>query len=96
MEIPEDDVGVELMNERFREMGILIADEDGYKIDPEFVKRIDDAVRRELGADISAEDPAYRRAVVAELKSMGIPAGFEDFVGSWVVHAKRVESWDDE
>jgi predicted amino acid-binding ACT domain protein len=94
MELPEDDVGVELMNQRFSEMGILVADEDGYKVSSEFLKRIHEAVLERLGQDVEVTSSEYRQAILEELKTMGIPAGFEEVLTNWVVHAKRIEQWE--
>lgn len=94
MELPEDDVGVELMNERFREMGILTEDEDGYRVNPEFLDRIHNAVIERKG-DVNVNSEAYREGVLAELKTMGIPADFEQVLANWVIHAKRSADWEE-
>ncbi len=94
MELPSDDVGIELMNARFQEMGILVADAHGYHVAPEFLARIERAVRRSHPhADVN--DPEFRRAVVRELHQMGVPAGFEEILANWVVHALRSRDWDE-
>lgn len=94
MELPEDDVGVELMNDRFREMGILIADDDGYRINPEFLDRIHNAVTQKTG-DVDVNSQEYREGVLAELKTMGIPGDFEQVLANWVIHAKRSADWEE-
>lgn len=95
MDLPEDDVGIELMNQKFEEMGILIETPDGYQVAPEFISRIDDAVRRDA-PDADVNDPAYREAVLDELKAMGIPSGFEPLIANWVIHDLRSREWDEE
>ena len=94
MEIPQDDVGIELMNARFLEMGILVAGPDGYDVAPEFVARIENAVRRTL-PHVEVDSPPFRAAVLEELRAMAIPHGFEPIVANWVVHALRVRTWSE-
>lgn len=95
MKIPEDDVGVELMNAKFRDMGVLVATDMGYRVAPEFLDRVESAVRRRIGDDVSAEDPRFKEAVVEELEGMGIPDGFEPILANWVVHELRLRLWSD-
>ena len=95
MDIPEDDVGIELMNQRFQEMGVLVETDDGYKVAPEFVARIDAAVRKRL-PDADVNGPEYRDATMHELRNMGIPSGFEPLIANWVIHDLRVREWDDD
>lgn len=95
MDLPDDDVGIELMNEKFAEMGVLVAHEDGYDVDPAFAERIDRTVReKQPGVDVN--EPAYREAVIEELQATGIPSGFEPIVANWVVHAIRIKDWDED
>lgn len=93
MELPEDDVGVEMMNKRFMEMGILVETDDGYQVNPEFLERIHTAAIQRAG-DVEVTSGEYRNAILEELKTMGVPAGFEEVLTNWVVHAKRIEEWD--
>lgn len=93
MEIPDDDVGIELMNETFRDMGILVEGEWGYEVARDFRDRIEDVARREA-PEAAPDDPEFRDVVVAELKSMGIPPGFEPILANWVIHAIRIQDWD--
>ncbi len=92
MELPDDDVGIELMNERFQEMGILVEDEDGYHVSKEFLDRIHEAVIQRAG-DVDVNSAEYREAILAELDTMGVPAGFENILANWIIHAKRIQGW---
>ncbi|MBW3582869.1 MAG: hypothetical protein KY455_07200 [Euryarchaeota archaeon] len=94
MELPEDDVGIELMNARFRDMGILVETDDGYQVSPEFVSRMETAVEARV-PDAEPDDAAYREAVTEELKGMGVPNGFEGILTNWVVHAIRKREWEE-
>lgn len=94
MELPEDDVGIELMNERFKEMGILIEDDDGYHVSKEFLDRLHKAVMDRVG-DVDVNSPEYRQGILAELDTMGVPAGFESILANWIIHAKRIQDWDE-
>lgn len=92
MDLPEDDVGIELMNAKFSEMGILVADEDGYQVAPEFLERIEKATAKQHG-DLEIGSPEHRLAIRKELDGMGVPAGFEDILTNWIVHALRSRDW---
>lgn len=95
MDLPEDDVGIELMNQKFQEMGVLVETDLGYQVAPEFVARIDEAVRKDHpDADVNGDE--YRAAVLDELSGMGVPAGFEPLIANWVIHDLRSRDWDDE
>ncbi len=93
MDLPDDDVGIELMNAKFREMGILVADDDGYQVAPEFLERIENAVREDH-PDVAVGSPEHREAILHELHGMGVPSGFEDILTNWIVHALRSADWE--
>lgn len=95
MDLPEDDVGIELMNQKFHEMGILVETDEGYHVAPEFIDRIDNAVRSDApDADVNSDE--YREAVLHELRGMGVPSGFEPLIANWVIHDLRSREWDEE
>lgn len=95
VDLPEDDVGIELMNATFRDMGILVMTDDGYRVAPEFVARMEKTLAERV-PDASPDEPRYREALIEELHSMGVPSGFEGIIANWLVHEVRQRDWGDE